>query len=69
MLISPSKNLRALLDRLHREHSELKARGLKLNIARGKPSSEQLDLSNAVLSLPDNGDYVTASGDDPMFFW
>ena len=60
----PIEELRVLLDRLRREHSGLKVRGLTLNIAHGKPSSEQLNLSNALLSLPDNGGYITASGDD-----
>ncbi|MBD9596379.1 aminotransferase class I/II-fold pyridoxal phosphate-dependent enzyme [Ensifer sp. ENS05] len=46
------------------EHSALKARGLRLNIARGKPSREQLDLSNAMLSILRADDCVTAAGDD-----
>ncbi len=33
-------------------YEELKARGLKLDITRGKPSSSQLDLSNALLTTP-----------------
>ncbi|WP_323792535.1 aminotransferase class I/II-fold pyridoxal phosphate-dependent enzyme [Nocardioides sp.] len=34
------------------EYAALKARGLSLDLTRGKPSSAQLDLSNALLSLP-----------------
>ncbi|CAN5477500.1 aminotransferase class I/II-fold pyridoxal phosphate-dependent enzyme [soil metagenome] len=34
------------------EYAALQARGLKLDLTRGKPSSAQLDLSNALLSLP-----------------
>lgn len=34
------------------EYAALKARGLKLDLTRGKPSSAQLDLSDALLSLP-----------------
>src|SRR5215470_4493715 len=56
---------------LHARHNELRARyetfrakGHKLDIARGKPSPEQLDLSNAMLSLPGPGDYLSADGWD-----
>jgi DNA-binding transcriptional MocR family regulator len=38
-------------------------RGVKLNLTRGKPSSAQLDLSNALLSLPGVGDYTAGSID------
>jgi DNA-binding transcriptional MocR family regulator len=34
------------------EYAALQARGLKLDLTRGKPSSAQLDLSDALLSLP-----------------
>ncbi|MEO9326072.1 aminotransferase class I/II-fold pyridoxal phosphate-dependent enzyme [Nocardioides sp. C4-1] len=34
------------------EFAALKARGLKLDLTRGKPSSAQLDLSDALLTLP-----------------
>jgi DNA-binding transcriptional MocR family regulator len=40
----------------------LKARGLKLDLTRGKPSSAQLDLSAELLALPGPADYV-AEGD------
>ena len=33
------------------EYESYKAQGLKLNMARGKPSSEQLDLSMGMLGL------------------
>lgn len=56
------------LEHLHKqlsaEHTALKARGLHLNIARGKPSKQQLDLSNAMLSLPNADDCITVTGDD-----
>ncbi len=52
-------------------HNELRARyetfrakGLRLDITRGKPSSEQLDLSAAMLSLPGRDDYLSADGWD-----
>lgn len=42
----------ALLAELQNEYEQLKAKGLKLDLTRGKPSSQQLDLSNALLTLP-----------------
>jgi DNA-binding transcriptional MocR family regulator len=39
-----------------------KAKGLKLNLTRGKPSSAQLDFSTELLALPGPADYV-AEGD------
>jgi DNA-binding transcriptional MocR family regulator len=57
-------DVRAAYDRARGEYSALRARGLKLNLGRGKPSEEQLDLSNALLSLPGDGDYRAADGTD-----
>lgn len=45
-------------------HTDLVARGLKLDLTRGKPSAEQLDLSNALLDLPGDGNYTDATGTD-----
>lgn len=63
------KNLdQAQFDQLAREtreqYAELKARGLNLDLTRGKPSSEQLDFSNALLALPGVGDYTDKTGTD-----
>lgn len=38
-------------------------RGVKLNLTRGKPSSSQLDLSNALLTLPGAGDFKSGAID------
>lgn len=46
------------------EYDELLAKGLSLDLTRGKPSSAQLDLSNTLLSLPGDGDYRSADGTD-----
>jgi DNA-binding transcriptional MocR family regulator len=45
-------------------HDGLIAKGLALDLTRGKPSNAQLDLSNALLSLPGEGDYRSADGTD-----
>jgi DNA-binding transcriptional MocR family regulator len=57
------EELSALREDLNTRYAELKAAGLKLDLTRGKPSAEQLDLSNELLSLP--GENTTdASGTD-----
>ena len=56
--------LKALHARLEQDYAGLKARGLKLDMTRGKPAPEQLDLSNGVMTMPGNRDYFTASGED-----
>lgn len=43
-------------------YADLQARGLKLDLTRGKPSAEQLDLSEALLSLPEG--HVDGDGVD-----
>ena len=45
-------------------YDAFKSRRLDLNLTRGKPSSEQLDLSAALLALPGSGDYQAADGTD-----
>ncbi|MDN8594203.1 MULTISPECIES: aminotransferase class I/II-fold pyridoxal phosphate-dependent enzyme [unclassified Corynebacterium] len=53
-----------LAAKVREEYETLKARNLDLDLTRGKPSSEQLDLSNDLLELPGNGNYVDAAGTD-----
>lgn len=43
-------------------YAQLLDRGLSLNLTRGKPSSEQLDLADALLTLPDG--HTAADGTD-----
>ena len=44
--------------KLQGDYDAFKARGLKLDLTRGKPSPAQLDLSAALLSLPGEKDYL-----------
>ena len=46
-----------------RNYAELQAKGLKLDLTRGKPSPAQLDLSNALLELPGSGNDAFRDGD------
>ena len=49
--LSPDE-LESFLSTQQAAYAELKDRGLKLDLTRGKPASAQLDLSDALLSLP-----------------
>ncbi len=53
-----------LAAKVREEYETLKSRNLNLDLTRGKPSSEQLDLSNDLLELPGKGNYVDADGTD-----
>lgn len=60
----PPSERRALLDRARADYEAFKARGLKLDMTRGKPAADQLDLANGMLALPGNGDYLSEAGED-----
>ena len=49
---------------LQADYDAFKARGLKLDLTRGKPSPAQLDLSAALLSLPGEKDYLAEGAVD-----
>ena len=49
---------------VHEEYAAFKAKGLKLNLTRGKPSAAQLDLSADLLSLPRSADHLSADATD-----
>jgi DNA-binding transcriptional MocR family regulator len=57
-------DLEAFHARIMGAYEAFRARRLNLNLTRGKPSPEQLDLSNELLRLPDNGDFLQADGGD-----
>ena len=56
-------DLQAQHDLQRRNYAELQAKGLKLDLTRGKPSPAQLDLSNALLELPGSGADAYRDGD------
>ncbi|MGH8177645.1 MAG: aminotransferase class I/II-fold pyridoxal phosphate-dependent enzyme [Steroidobacter sp.] len=56
-------DLRAYRGQLRQRYEAFAGRGVKLNLTRGKPSSQQLDLCNELLSLPGANDYVSGAID------
>ncbi|MFW0789597.1 aminotransferase class I/II-fold pyridoxal phosphate-dependent enzyme [Gordonia sp. CPCC 205333] len=60
--MSPDE-LRTIADDLTKQYARLQAAGLKLDLTRGKPAPEQLDLSNGLLSLPGD-EYRDSNGLD-----
>src|SRR4029453_4693836 len=59
-----SEQVRAVPDAARRRYDDFATRGVKLDLTRGKPSSEQLDLSGALLTLPGAGDCFAADRSD-----
>jgi DNA-binding transcriptional MocR family regulator len=56
--------LQAQHEKQRRNYADLQAKKLSLDLTRGKPSPAQLDLSNALLSLPGDNDYRDGDGTD-----
>lgn len=54
----------SLTQQLQARYDAFKARGLKLDMTRGKPSSAQLDLADGLLELPGRTDFNAADGTD-----
>ena len=50
--------------KVSREYEDLKARGLKLNMARGKPGKAQLDLVSDIFSLMQKPEDYVSDGID-----
>lgn len=59
----PADELARLESQLAAEYDALADKGLALNLTRGKPSPEQLDLSEKLLSLPGEGDHMAGDTD------
>jgi DNA-binding transcriptional MocR family regulator len=53
-----SEDVVTVSHRLQAQYDAFKARGVKLDLTRGKPSPAQLDLSAALLALPGKEDYA-----------
>ncbi len=60
----PPHNIMQMHQHVRESYAAFKAKGLKLNLTRGKPSSAQLDLSAELLSLPGTADYMAEGGID-----
>ena len=52
------------LEQLKAQFEEVKAKNLSLDMTRGKPGPEQLDLSNGMLDLVTSSDFKTEGGAD-----
>ncbi|MGI6591076.1 MAG: aminotransferase class I/II-fold pyridoxal phosphate-dependent enzyme [Eggerthellaceae bacterium] len=59
-----ASELQAEKERLDKEFARIKAKGLSLNMARGKPSAAQLDLSSELLKNVDSEDLILQDGTD-----
>jgi len=59
-----SDQLQILRDQVQAEYDAFRQRGLKLDMTRGKPAPEQLNLANGLLTLPGNGDYFSDARED-----
>jgi DNA-binding transcriptional MocR family regulator len=57
-------DLEALGARVRADYDAFRARGLKLDMTRGKPAPEQLDLADGMLALPGNRDHLTEANED-----
>ncbi|MCQ9331422.1 aminotransferase class I/II-fold pyridoxal phosphate-dependent enzyme [Corynebacterium phoceense] len=64
LLSLDADQLKELAERIRKDYAELKAKGLQLNLTRGKPSKAQSDLANDLLSLPGEDNYTDAAGND-----
>ena len=60
----PNDALKTLRLQVRSEYDAFRARGLKLDMTRGKPAPDQLDLANDLLAFPGNRDFLTEAGED-----
>jgi len=60
----PESRLLAELKDLQQQYETFKTAGLQLDMTRGKPAPQQLDLANDLLCLPGADDYRAADGTD-----
>ena len=58
------EQLAELAKDVREQYAALQAKGLKLDLTRGKPSAEQLDFANELLDLPGKDNYADSNGAD-----
>lgn len=63
-LLMNATELQAELESVKNEYEELKAQGLSIDMSRGKPGADQLDISDGMLKVLDDGDFKCESGLD-----
>ena len=56
--------LKAELEKVTKEYEALKAQGLSIDMSRGKPGADQLDISDGMLKALDDGNFKCESGLD-----
>jgi aspartate/methionine/tyrosine aminotransferase len=60
----PNTDLNALRQKVQGKYDAFRARGLELDMTRGKPAPDQLDLANEMLAFPGNRDFLSEAGED-----
>jgi DNA-binding transcriptional MocR family regulator len=58
-----AEELRSYHAQIRQRYDDFVKRGVKLNLTRGKPSAQQLDLSNELLALPGTSDFTAGAVD------
>ncbi len=56
--------LQAELESVKKEYEEIKAQGFSIDMSRGKPGADQLDISDGMLKVLDDGNFKSESGLD-----
>ena len=56
--------LQAQYNAVLKEYNDIKAKGLNIDMSRGKPGSDQLDISNDMLKVFEDGNFKTEAGFD-----
>ncbi len=56
--------LQSELEAVKKEYEQIKAQGLNIDMSRGKPGADQLDISDGMLKALDDGDFKCESGLD-----
>jgi aspartate/methionine/tyrosine aminotransferase len=60
----PNTELNALRQKVQGKYDAFRARGLELDMTRGKPAPDQLYLANEMLAFPGNRDFLSEAGED-----